>query len=619
MKGTFFSADFVADKNDNLRLIEINTDTGAVNSQKYIFDWSDFISVLSTNNITEVDVIYKYDVQSPILETLSASLAENAPFITSYRETVVPNDSIFPFSPEDADNKFILRFAYDELAILDSEYAKGTLGLLKLFADAGDKDSVIGFYHSSSLHGEYNTIDTSLTNASNIPDIISKTVTELHTAHTFYKIGNSESSSVERLQHFIDTTTDSNTILEEYHLSADATLATNKAASQRTFQIVYGPNLDLCYVAEFEIPAVFELPTTIEYDDAQIANELSKKHYYEFATNHIKNNRHGFLGDTTIVDITGSMQQIADIVIGDEFQSYYVEGAPNTDDEDVLRTWKHTGSEIPSGSYPTSSVCVAKTPMNTFATELTRLTFDNNESFYVGGETRLLTYNIEKDYINYERVLNLEPNKYAVLNNSGSYTTITAVDCVLFDEPQIQYTLNMEDVDNFILEVGGGVTSFFVVHNLIGSCFPAGTKITLEGGSTANIEDIKIGDEVLSLNEKTSTIEPKKVIGLKQPMHNDLVKLHFANDTNLICTFDHPIYVNGYDLASFAPAWTNQRYEIGKEVGMVKVGDVVKIDKGGFTTIKQIEVLKQVDTQTYIITVEDNHNFFANNILVHNK
>jgi hypothetical protein len=151
MKGTFFSADFVADKNNNLRLIEINTDTGAVNSQKYIFDWSDFISVLSTNNITEVHVIYKYDVQSPIIETLETALQNSASFITSYVETIVPNDSIFPFSPEDSDTKFILRFAYDELAILDSEYAKGTLGLLKLFADAGDKDSVIGFYHSSSF------------------------------------------------------------------------------------------------------------------------------------------------------------------------------------------------------------------------------------------------------------------------------------------------------------------------------------------------------------------------------------------------------------------------------------------------------------------------------------
>ena len=30
MKGTFFSSDFVKDENDNLRLLELNTDTSLV-------------------------------------------------------------------------------------------------------------------------------------------------------------------------------------------------------------------------------------------------------------------------------------------------------------------------------------------------------------------------------------------------------------------------------------------------------------------------------------------------------------------------------------------------------------------------------------------------------------
>ena len=37
------------------------------------------------------------------------------------------------------------------------------------------------------------------------------------------------------------------------------------------------------------------------------------------------------------------------------------------------------------------------------------------------------------------------------------------------------------------------------------------------------------------------------------------------------------------------------------------------------SAIRLIEELPAVETQTYIITVEDNHNFYANNILVHNK
>ena len=46
---------------------------------------------------------------------------------------------------------------------------------------------------------------------------------------------------------------------------------------------------------------------------------------------------------------------------------------------------------------------------------------------------------------------------------------------------------------------------------------------------------------------------------------------------------------------------------------------MLKLPKYGHTTIREIEVLPAVDTQTYIFTVEDNHNFYANRILVHNK
>jgi intein/homing endonuclease len=51
-----------------------------------------------------------------------------------------------------------------------------------------------------------------------------------------------------------------------------------------------------------------------------------------------------------------------------------------------------------------------------------------------------------------------------------------------------------------------------------------------------------------------------------------------------------------------------------------KVGDMVYTSNGvSRAAIKDIIELDKKDTQTYIITVEDNHNFFANKILVHNK
>lgn len=127
------------------------------------------------------------------------------------------------------------------------------------------------------------------------------------------------------------------------------------------------------------------------------------------------------------------------------------------------------------------------------------------------------------------------------------------------------------------------------------------------------------GDIVLSFNENTNEVESKKVIGLKQPIHNDLVKYHLSNGKTLTSTFDHPLYVNNLQLASFRPDLTNDRYNIDKIVVEIKIGDIVKLSNKSESKIEKIEVLPEVDTQTYIITVEDNHNFFANTILVHNK
>lgn len=619
MKGTFFSADFVTDKDNNYRLIEINTDTGIVESQASIFDWTDFINVLSVNNITEVEVVYKYDIQHPIVNHLSSSLASNAPFVTTFTKTVVPADSIFPPSPSDSANKFILRMAYDESAILDSEYAKGTLNLLTLFANNGDSGSITNFYHSSSYNGYYNTLDTNQFNGSNLPDAVSKTVIELHTPHKFWKIGHSDSGSLDRYNDFIQTTATSDDIIQQYHISPSQ-ISNGVVTSTRSFCIVYGPNLDLCYTAEYEIDSVLDLPTgSIAFNDSVVNNLLESKHYYEFATNTIKNTSHGVLENQSILDINNEPVQVKDMVIGNSYLSYHIEGSPNTDDYEVLRQWSYSGSTLPSGSYMTSSVLIGLYEDTTYANDATEIIFDNGNSVIVGGEARMLVHNKITNESSYQRVVDLSTD-YSIFGSNETTSSVSEINLIIYDEQQPLYTMNMEEVDNFIL-ASGNFVSFFVVHNLVGgSCFIAGTKVLMADGTEKNIEDVVVGDMVLSFNEETSQNEPKAVIGLKTPLHDDLIRYHFANQTTITSTQDHPYYVNGSNLASFAPYLTEKRYEIGRPIKQIKVGDMMSLPTNGSkTAIRLIEELPPVETQTYIITVEDNHNFYANNILVHNK
>ena len=74
MKGTLFSADFVKDSNGNLRLLELNTDTGFIGQELVNFDFSEFLSVLSVNNITTLDIIYKPFLHMDFVNKLSKKM-----------------------------------------------------------------------------------------------------------------------------------------------------------------------------------------------------------------------------------------------------------------------------------------------------------------------------------------------------------------------------------------------------------------------------------------------------------------------------------------------------------------------------------------------------------------
>ena len=619
MTGTFFSSDFVRDSNGDLRLLEINTDTSAgYGGVANFFDYSDFIQILSDNNINHVVLIYKIGLHANIVKHLTDTLAASAPFVTTVEPIVVSGDSIFPQSPADDTNKFILRFAYDETAILDSEYAKGTLNLLKLFVDSNDSQSIVNFYHSSTTHGDYNTIETASLNPSNIPDVVVKPVVVDHKSFPFYKIGKSELATTQRYSDFLTSTANQDNVIQQYHVSTNQ-IANNTITSIRSFKIVYGPDLDLCNVGEYEVDAVFNIPTTVEYDDTNISNKIDVKHYYEFATNIIKNERHGLLSDETVVDINGNQIPISTMVEGETYPSFFVNGSPNTDDDDLLDLWSVSGNTLPEGSSGSTSVLVYLFEWDSFANEITKITFPDDEYIRIGGATRLLVYNGTLDSIMYVPCNRLTTD-YSVFDVNGNLVPIVGIDIEILETSEKLYSPNMEDIDTFL--VGGSKIIRLVSHNVIrgGSCFPAGTEVIMGDNTQKNIEDVIVGDEVMSFNEETKTNEVKKVIGLKQPIHNDMVKYKYSNQTEVTSTFDHPFYIDGFSLASYSPDLTTERYELGREISKIKVGDLVYVTNGvSQTAIASIEELPTEDVQTYIISVEDNHNFYANGILVHNK
>lgn len=626
MKGIVFSSDFVIDSNGNERLLEINTDTSFLDAALSLIDYTDFFNVLQSNNITKLNVVYKDEIHRNFVDHISSSVAISASFITQFDKTIVAESNIFPPVPVEDSSTFILRLAYDESAIVDSEYAKGTLNLLKLFADNDDTGSVCGFYHSSSLEGFYNTIDDTINDSIPVPDFVVKTIFERRKQSDFYKIGKSNLSASVRLNEFIDSVSTDDFVIQQYHFNTGSVNNNNKITSLRSFKIVYGANLDLISLADYEIEAMFDLPTSLssEVSEDKINNLLSGKHYYEFATNFTKKPEKvlgGLLDSHEILMADDSQKQLKDVVIGDLVRSYHISGSPLRDNREELFAWSQSGHYIFStGSYMTSSYIeniFSASIVNNMVGELKI----GADVIYSAPANVFLVYESNNDRMIYKRALQIEPSTDYLINNDGATQSISENNMYLLNNDSHSIIeIDVEEVDTYLIAGTENLlnTTFVLTHNWY--CFVPGTKITMGDGTQKNIEDIVIGDEVLSFNGITN--EPKKVIETNSPIHNDLIKYTFDNNTEIICTQDHPFFVVGgnAELASFAPDLTNDRYDIEKNVRQIEIGDLVFVnDNNSHTKIKNIETLNLGNTKTYIFRVEDNHNFYANNILVHNK
>ena len=125
-----------------------------------------------------------------------------------------------------------------------------------------------------------------------------------------------------------------------------------------------------------------------------------------------------------------------------------------------------------------------------------------------------------------------------------------------------------------------------------------------------DIEDIVVGDEVLSYNGKDLVVS--KVIATKPTIvgHRNLLTLAGDGICNIEFTPEHPFLTK--------EGWKSVTPE-EKQYGTLEPGDEINCC-GAWKKISSIDIIDSTpDKKVYNFTVKEFHSYVANGIIVHNK
>lgn len=134
------------------------------------------------------------------------------------------------------------------------------------------------------------------------------------------------------------------------------------------------------------------------------------------------------------------------------------------------------------------------------------------------------------------------------------------------------------------------------------SCFAPGTQVLMADGSHKNIEDVQSGDMVQSYNVTTGAASSEKVAKLLK--HPNIPGGYLVINDTLKVTGNHLVW--SYDRQMWVRAET------------LEVGDKLMAPDGSAIVITSISSVAGANTVYNLSLQGPNHNYFAENTLVHN-
>lgn len=147
-------------------------------------------------------------------------------------------------------------------------------------------------------------------------------------------------------------------------------------------------------------------------------------------------------------------------------------------------------------------------------------------------------------------------------------------------------------------------------------CFIGGSKILMFDKSYKNIENIKIGDMVISYNENNQQFEIDEVVDIFiHTQINRLVTIYYNNNTSITMTLGHPLLsVNGWKSLDLITSL--QVHNVN--ASLLNIGDNFISYKNEKIKIIDIKIIQNKEA-VYNFSTKYNHTYIVNDIIAHNK
>jgi hypothetical protein len=385
MRAVIIGTDFMKDTDGFFKALETNTNIQIEFDINSFFNMNELVNFIKTNSFNEVHIIKKYqnfnqntffnvDKNLPSYEvqpsfvpititgstTNSVSLFSNilkksfndSDYICTIQEHELDINSITIPYIEDADNKLIIRFAYDTTALIDDEYAKDNWSYLKLMNDI-DSNSIPKTYINDSTLG-FDSIGTTIRDNGIHPNyIIKKRYTP--SDNTIYPLMH-KIDSIEELDN-LKTSLEIDEYIQEY-IYNENDLLENRLQYYRSIDMVYGSNLDSLNLCIFQKSNLLELSDSTDYDDNKLVQKWERPKYVPKVFNRINDSSTRIDADSNskILLSDDTIKLAGELVVGDIVKSVKISDIQGLTESEFSKFSSSFETILQDSTFTTASV-----------------------------------------------------------------------------------------------------------------------------------------------------------------------------------------------------------------------------------------------------------------------